>query len=320
MASALSAFFANDAVPAHVDVEKALSRSGIRDSTPSGTRTPARILMALFLADRDQGLRFAEELLKILRSNQAFEEPRIAGLVRAAQKAFRDAGWKSDEKGYPVWSDDLASHEEHRNGMPAARVTVVGKAAAARDRAIASPKGVVGESVSPVEELPTSVDPKHKMLKRSGPKAIERPMNIFLVHGHDDAARDTVDLFVRRTTGIAPIVLMMQPSRGDTVIEKFEAYAETTSYALILMTPDDLGNAKLSAEGGDLNLRPRQNVVFEFGYFVKSLGRANVAALIAPGVEKPSDLAGLVYINYSQTSDWKEELRREMKAAGIPLV
>jgi predicted nucleotide-binding protein len=62
------------------------------------------------------------------------------------------------------------------------------------------------------------------------------------------------------------------------------------------------------------------NGAFESGYFVGTQRRSHVAALVSPGVEKPSDIAGLVYIEYGVGTDWKEHFRREMRAAGIKLV
>ncbi|MFE4948669.1 TIR domain-containing protein [Leifsonia sp. NPDC056665] len=140
--------------------------------------------------------------------------------------------------------------------------------------------------------------------------------DIFLVHGHDDASRNEVENFITRSTGVVPTVLMLEASRGRTIIEKFEKYAEHSAFAVVLMTADDYGAAidRPSAP------RARQNVVFEFGYFVAALTRSNVVALVAAGVEKPSDLAGLVYVDFGKATNWKSELRQEMQAAGIPLL
>jgi predicted nucleotide-binding protein len=56
-------------------------------------------------------------------------------------------------------------------------------------------------------------------------------------------------------------------------------------------------------------------VVFELGFFVGVLGRENVAVLLDPDVERPSDLDGLVYI--ALDGNWKIELARELRSAGI---
>lgn len=61
--------------------------------------------------------------------------------------------------------------------------------------------------------------------------------------------------------------------------------------------------------------RARQNVWFEFGFFIGYLGRNRVAALYEKGVEIPSDLQGLGYILIDD--DWKNKLLIELRAAGM---
>lgn len=62
--------------------------------------------------------------------------------------------------------------------------------------------------------------------------------------------------------------------------------------------------------------RARQNVVLELGYFIGKLGRDRVIVLNKGGVEKPSDVAGVMYIDYP-TGNWKVELMRELLAQGL---
>src|SRR5207244_1834655 len=97
--------------------------------------------------------------------------------------------------------------------------------------------------------------------------------------------------------------------------EKFEAHAATAAYAVFLLTADDVGGAA----GSPAAPRGRQNVIFELGFFFGKLGRARVAVLLAPGVEQPSDIAGLVYIPVDPNGVWKHHLARELSAAGIPV-
>lgn len=47
---------------------------------------------------------------------------------------------------------------------------------------------------------------------------------VFVVHGHDEAALQTVARFLEQL-GLEPIILSEQPDAGRTIIEKFEAYA-----------------------------------------------------------------------------------------------
>jgi hypothetical protein len=135
---------------------------------------------------------------------------------------------------------------------------------------------------------------------------------IFIVHGHDGDTKQQVARFVEQITGERPIILHEKADSGRTVIEKFEAHAGEIGFAIILLTGDDEGQQK----GADsLNLRARQNVVFEFGYFMAQLGRNRVVALHEAKVELPSDLAGILY--KSLAGNWMFELAREIQAADI---
>jgi predicted nucleotide-binding protein len=98
------------------------------------------------------------------------------------------------------------------------------------------------------------------------------------------------------------------------LLTKFQEEAEGASFAVILMTPDDDGGLA----GGPQQKRARQNVVFELGFFIGKLGTPHVAALIVPGVEKPSDFDGICWIEFGPGTNWKNELARELKEAGVP--
>ena len=140
------------------------------------------------------------------------------------------------------------------------------------------------------------------------------PKKIFIVHGRDTDAVNTVKLFVHSITDIMPQILADQPGSGDTIIEKFEREAETSDYAIVLLTADDEGRNK--ADGG-LKDRARQNVILELGHFFAKLGRSKVVVLNG-GVEQPSDVHGLNYIAYPSQM-WTEDLRRELRSAGFNL-
>ncbi|CAM5282240.1 hypothetical protein LSHI6S_00345 [Leifsonia shinshuensis] len=138
---------------------------------------------------------------------------------------------------------------------------------------------------------------------------------IFVVHGHDGEAKHHVARVVLQLTGTEPIVLDEQASGGKTVIEKFEAYANTASAAIVLLTADDVGRSKRNTELQD---RARQNVVFEFGYFAGRLGRERVIALTRGPLELPTDVAGVVYVDMER-DDWKNKLALELKSMQIPV-
>ena len=133
---------------------------------------------------------------------------------------------------------------------------------------------------------------------------------IFLVHGHDEGARETVARYLERL-GFQPIILHEQANQGRTIIEKVEAHGDV-SFAVVLLTPDDEG----SAIGDLVQPRARQNVLLELGYFIGRLGRANVCALKKGDIELPSDFAGVVWEDMDSRGGWRLALARELKAVG----
>ena len=136
---------------------------------------------------------------------------------------------------------------------------------------------------------------------------------IFVIHGRDEETKGTVARFLERLE-LKPIILHEQLNQGQTIIEKFEQHAQV-SFAIALLTPDDVG--ALQEEVENLQSRPRQNVIFEFGYFIGRLGRKKVCALTRGKVEIPSDYDGVIYISMDDAEGWKMDLIRELKGAGM---
>lgn len=134
---------------------------------------------------------------------------------------------------------------------------------------------------------------------------------VFVVHGHDEGARETVARFLEKI-GFEAVILHEQANRGGTVIEKIEANRDV-GFAVVLLTPDDLGR---SIKEDDLKPRARQNVLLELGYFIGHLGRDKVCALKRGDVELPSDYVGVVWEKMDDGGGWKQALGRELDAAG----
>lgn len=136
---------------------------------------------------------------------------------------------------------------------------------------------------------------------------------VFVVHGHDSARKLEVAHFIGRVTGRRPTILHEQANRGRTIIEKLEDHAAEASLAVVLLTGNDVGGV----DDTHLQQRARQNVVLELGLFFGRLGRDHVVALYEQGVERPSDLDGLLYVSFSE--NWQLKLAQDMLAAGIDL-
>ena len=134
---------------------------------------------------------------------------------------------------------------------------------------------------------------------------------VFIVHGHDEGARETVARFVE-TVGLAPIILHEQANKGMTISEKLAAHANV-GFAVVLLTPDDEGRKKGAAKW---EARPRQKVVLELGFFVGRLGRDRVCALLKGDLEIPSDYVGVAYTALDEGGGWRQKLAQELEAAG----
>lgn len=117
--------------------------------------------------------------------------------------------------------------------------------------------------------------------------------------------------------GLEPIVLARQPNEGDTIIEKFEKNSSKADYAIILLTADDKGKAKNDKK---YQLRARQNVIFEMGYFRAKLGKKNLCYMYEEEVELPSDIVGIGYVAVKSDDKWQYELAHELQKCGFNIL
>jgi predicted nucleotide-binding protein len=145
-------------------------------------------------------------------------------------------------------------------------------------------------------------------------RRVGKSKKVFVVHGHDAEARESVARFLDRL-GLESVILHEQPNRGRTIIEKVETYREV-GFAVILLTPDDVGR---SVTAKKLEARARQNVLLELGFFLAALGRENVCALRRGNVVIPTDFLGVVWTDFDSSGGWKQALGRELQAAGYTI-
>lgn len=155
----------------------------------------------------------------------------------------------------------------------------------------------------------------HSKLTNGVEKRMDKS-KIFIVHGHDTAAKAEAARLVEKL-GFEAIILHEQASSGMTIIEKIETYSDV-GFAIVLYTPCDLGAAKDKKD--NLRGRARQNVVFEHGYLIGKIGRQNVCALVKGDIETPNDISGVVYVSMDEVGgNWKYSIAKEMKKAGYSI-
>ena len=180
-------------------------------------------------------------------------------------------------------------------------------------RALESAASILASFIQEIETY--GEDGSQPITPYNAPKSNEMNTDkVFVVHGRDEGTKQTVTGVIKQL-GLGAVVLGDQPSKGRTVIEKFEEEAEEVGFAVVLLTPDDEGRLR----GKDIELKPRarQNVIFELGYFARTLGRDRVCALMKEDVEIPSDYSGVMYISMDDPGAWKLELTRELREAGF---
>jgi len=76
-----------------------------------------------------------------------------------------------------------------------------------------------------------------------------------------------------------------------TILQQIETAAERCSAGVFLFTADDL----LAADTAKARAVPRDNVVFEAGYFSAAKGKARTLIVLQDGAKLPADLGGDIY-------------------------
>ena len=81
--------------------------------------------------------------------------------------------------------------------------------------------------------------------------------------------------------------------QGSTIIAEIEKAAQVCTGAIFLFTKDDLLKKGKTGKGG-AQAMPRDNVVFEAGYFANSKGLQRVLIIAEKDARIPSDLGGVI--------------------------
>lgn len=210
--------------------------------------------------------------------------------------------------------------------------------------------GVVDSSQNVTKQFIIHSPRKEAKSEIKEPLKKELNKNIFIVHGTDFTPVTELKTIIKES-GLNPIVLREQPSKGMTLIEKLEKYSNV-GFAFITLTPDDIGVGKMEVRKlfasvlGKENYtmddffkwaednseaaaaaiktmfemykdRARQNVVLEFGYFIGKLSREKICCLYKGNIELPSDMHGVCYVHFNNSiNEVKGMILKELTEAG----
>lgn len=112
---------------------------------------------------------------------------------------------------------------------------------------------------------------------------------IFISHGSSKEWYK-IQVYIERDLSIPTLELAQEPNLGRTVLQKLTEESNKCCIAIIVMTGDD------KSSNGEI--RARENVMHEIGFFQGKYGLGNVVLLHEEDVNIPSNVHGLVYIGF----------------------
>jgi predicted nucleotide-binding protein len=119
--------------------------------------------------------------------------------------------------------------------------------------------------------------------------------DIFL--GYSSEAEGTARNIARLLSSYDATVLDWQDFGPGTILEQIEAAASRCSAGVFLFTNSD------KLEGQEDKAAPRDNVVFEAGYFAHAKGQQRVLIVREFGAKMPADLGGAIYAPLADRSN-----------------
>jgi CAP12/Pycsar effector protein, TIR domain len=130
---------------------------------------------------------------------------------------------------------------------------------------------------------------------------LEERRDVFL--GYCSASSATADAIKRYLASLGARVLDWQTDfiPGRTIIDQIEQAASRSIGGVFLFTQDD----DLADQTHAIRSVPRDNVVFEAGYFIGLKGKRNVLIVRESGSKMPADLGGDIYAALPDRRDIK---------------
>jgi predicted nucleotide-binding protein len=227
----------------------------------------------------------------------------------------------SDDPKFLAWQTDVLCFLEKRYRKDSRQVTLIENLPFQSPASIFGYQGSANDIKCFQHDLETAIQHLKIYLSDNDVQTEQTPKqisgnneNVFIVHGRDEGVKAQVSNLVQKMR-LKPIILHEQANEGQTIIEKFEKHADVKA-AIVLFTGDDFGRYK---DADKDEKRPRQNVIFEAGYFMGKLGRKNTIILAEEGLNIQSDLQGYIYIPLDEYQGWHTKLARELKAIGFDI-
>jgi len=182
-------------------------------------------------------------------------------------------------------------------------------------------KEIISDEKSQREEPSKEVSDRIRLLREEPPSTTLLNQNQFLagnsllIHGRDEAAKESLSKFIERL-GLRAVIFHEQAEGGKGTIEKFGQLSHI-DFAIFLFTNGDIAPPRDKPREGQTRIS--QDMIFEFGYLVGKIGQRRVCVLYKEGVEIPLSYPGIASIPIDSRGVWRLLVAKEIKEAGIEI-
>jgi predicted nucleotide-binding protein len=148
--------------------------------------------------------------------------------------------------------------------------------------------------------------------------ATARARDVYLAHGRDEKWKQAVEHLLEQAGEHEIKIVNRRANERARLTEELREDAPGSHYAVVLLTADDVGGARLESDTEPyFSTRAHQEVVFEMGFLVAALSPGRVCVLYEDGVELPCDLDGVLHVRLDLAGTWQPKLLLHLRRAGF---
>jgi predicted nucleotide-binding protein len=148
--------------------------------------------------------------------------------------------------------------------------------------------------------------------------ATARTRDVYLAHGRDEKWKQAVEHLLEQAGEHEIKIVNRRANERARLTEELREDAPGAHYAVVLLTADDVGGARLESDTEPyFSTRAHQEVVFEMGFLVAALSPGRVCVLYEDGVEMPCDLDGVSHVRLDLAGTWQPKLLLHLRRAGF---
>lgn len=129
-------------------------------------------------------------------------------------------------------------------------------------------------------------------------REVNNRYQVFL--GYSGEAKDVANSIVAFLTGRLNLRVKEYRTnfiQGGSILEEIENAVNSSQCAIFLFTASD------KLENNESQASPRDNVIFEAGYFMRAKGKERVLIIREEGTKMPADLGGNIYLPLKNRND-----------------